>query len=359
MTVFPTVLRLFRNLSPMRRIFAIYGVIIAVIGWSNYAFIRYRITGNAILSLLPDTGVFMLYLWVVLFFDEFLHVLQSRNALAEVVKKIKKLSIIFVAIYALMAGVLRINGISFVPATITSAKFIALSRPYRGSGNYGKMIIEDWDDTSRRRTILLASRDEAKLYPGENVEVVLRRGILGLQRIVEVRKDMVKFYTKMLQVDAESKAAVKGLTVAYAKRNELEEALKWYGIYTDKYGSDDNIGFNWGSRLIEDRQYKEAATVLNKVIEKNRTYKNLYLLGYALAWAGEKYEAEKYLREATELDPTDFSAFYSLGYVYYETGRYSQAKEAWSTVLTLMPHFPEVESKLRMAEKKIASAATQ
>ncbi len=359
MTVFPTVLRFLKNLSPIRRIIVMYGVIIAVVAWSNYAFIQYRITGNAIFSLLPDTGVFMMYLWIVLFFDEFLDVLQSRNSLAAVVKKIQKLSIIFVVMYALMALALRINGISFVPATIKSAKFIAISRSHRGSGNFGKMIIQDWDDTSLRRTILLASRDEANLYPGENVEVVLRRGILGLQRIVEVRKDMVKFYTKMLQVDPESKAAIKGLTVAYSRRNELEEALKWYGIYNDKYGTDDNIGFNWGSRLVEDRQYKVAATVLTKVIEKNRTYKNLYMLGYALAWAGEKYEAEKYLREATELDPTDFSAYYSLGYVYYDTGRYPQAKEAWSTVLKLMPHFPEVESKLRMVEKKIASSVGQ
>jgi tetratricopeptide (TPR) repeat protein len=159
----------------------------------------------------------------------------------------------------------------------------------------------------------------------------------------------------MLQVDPDSKTAIKGLTVAYSKRNQLEEALKWYGIYTARYTNDDNVGFNWGCRLVEGRQYSQAVTVLSKAIEENRTYKNLYMLGYALAWAGEKYEAEKYLREASEIDPTDFSAFYSLGYVYYDTGRYTQAKEAWSTVLTLMPHFPEVESNLKMVEKKIVT----
>jgi tetratricopeptide (TPR) repeat protein len=353
MTAFPTVLRFFNNLSPIRKIVVMYGVIIAIVGWSNYTFIHYRITGNAILSLLPDTGLFILYIWIILFIDEFLQVLQSRSSLVAIVSKIKKISVVIITIYALMACVLRINGISFVPTTTRSTKFISSS--YRGPGNFGKMIIQDWADTSRRRTILLASRDEANLYPGENVEVILRRGILGLQRIVEVRKDLVKFYTKMLEVDPESKAAIKGLTVAYSQRNQLEEALKWYGIYTERYTNDDNIGFNWGCRLIEDRQYRQAATVLSKVIEKNRTYKNLYLLGYALAWAGEKYQAEKHLREATELDPTDFSAFYSLGYVYYDTGRYPQAREAWSTVLKLMPHFPEVESKLRMVEKKIAA----
>ncbi len=356
MTVFPSVLRFMNNLSPLRRIVAMYGGIIAVVSWSNYAFIKYRITGNAILSVLPDTGVFMLYLWIILFIDEFLYVLQSRNSLAVVIKKIKKVSFVIIAVYALMALALRINGISFLPTTTKLTKLIAISKPYRGSGNFGKMTVQDWNDANGRRNILLASRDEASLFNGENVEVELRRGILGFERIIEVRKDMVKFYTKMLQVDPDSKNAIKGLTVAYSRRNQLEEALNWYGVYTERFTNDDNIGFNWGIRLIEDRQYSQAVTVLSKAIEKNRTYKNLYLLGYALAWAGEKYEAEKYLREASKIDPTDYSAFYSLGYVYYDTGRYRQAKEAWTTALLLMPNFPEVESNLKMVEKKIAAS---
>ncbi|HSB30470.1 MAG TPA: tetratricopeptide repeat protein [Candidatus Sulfobium mesophilum] len=357
MTVLPTILRYFKDLSPIRRIILMYGAIFALVGWANFTFVHYRIIGNALLSLLPDTGVFMMYLWIILLFDEFVYVLQSRNSLAVVIKNIKKVSFAIIAIYALIALALRINSISFFPTVTRSAKLIAISKPYRGSGNFGKMTVQDWDDANGRIDILRASRDEASLFNGEDVEVKLRRGILGLQRIIEVRKDLVKFYTKMLQVDPDSKNAIKGLTVAYSRRNQLDEALKWYGVYTKRFTNDDNIGFNWGIMLIEDRQYSQAVTVLSKVIEKNRTYKNLYLLGYALAWAGEKYEAEKYLREATKIDPTDYSAFYSLGYVYYDTGRYSQAKEAWSTALLLMPNFPEVESNLKMVEKKIAASA--
>jgi Flp pilus assembly protein TadD len=79
----------------------------------------------------------------------------------------------------------------------------------------------------------------------------------------------------------------------------------------------------------------------------------LYMLGYALAWAGEKDEAEKYLIEATELDPTDYRAFYSLGYVYRDTSRYERAKEAWAKVLKLFPNFPEVGNNIRSIEKLI------
>ncbi len=78
-----------------------------------------------------------------------------------------------------------------------------------------------------------------------------------------------------------------------------------------------------------------------------RDYETLYLYGYALAWANKKFDAEKYLSEATLLDPTDYRAFYSLGYVYRDTGRPAEAKKAWQTVLKLMPHFPEIENRLR------------
>jgi hypothetical protein len=359
MTVFPTVPRYFKQIGPIRKIIVLYGAIFTLIGWSNYTFIHYRITGNAFLSLLPDTGVFMMYLWIILFLDEFLYVLKSKNYLAVVVKKIKIVSFVIIAIYALMALALRINGISTLPTTIKFTIITEKSKPHRGSRNYGKMSVQGWDDTNGRRDFLLASREEASLYVGENVEVVLRSGILGLQRVIAVRKDMVKFYTRMLEVDPDSKAAIKGLTAAYSRRNQFEEALKWYEIYTKRYSNDDNIGFNWGCRLVEGRQYSKAVTVLSKAIDKNRTYKNLYMLGYALAWAGEKYEAEKYLREATKIDPTDYSAFYSLGYVYYDTGRYAQAKKAWTTVLTLMPNFPEVESNLKMVEKMIAATVVR
>jgi cytochrome c-type biogenesis protein CcmH/NrfG len=59
------------------------------------------------------------------------------------------------------------------------------------------------------------------------------------------------------------------------------------------------------------------------------------------------------LTEATELDPADYRAFYSLGYVYRDTRQFTQARQAWETVLTLIPNFPEVEANLRDIEQHL------
>jgi tetratricopeptide (TPR) repeat protein len=164
---------------------------------------------------------------------------------------------------------------------------------------------------------------------------------------------MEKYYFKMLKAAPGSKVAIEGLINLYSKRNEFDLALEWYDKLLTKFPVESDIGFDLGSQLIDAKRYRQAVIVLRKVLEVRRDYDVLYMLGVALAWAGEKDEAEKYLIEAAELDPTDYRAFYSLGYVYRDTGRYEKAKEAWVRVLKLFPNFPEVENNIRSIEKLI------
>ncbi len=348
--------RYYQNLNPFWKNAALYSFVFSIIAWANYTFMRYRVVENALFSLLPDAGTIMMYLWLILFFDEFLYILKSFDSLAVIIRKIKMFSFAFIALYALMAFALLINRTSITPVTIKSSKIVSLSSPRSGEFNYGKMTVEGWDDKSTTRNILLTSREATDLYAGEDVEIVTRKGVLFLDRVLEVRRDMEKFYTKMLKAAPDSKVAIRGLIDINAQKSRFDEAVKWYGTYIAKFPDDDKVGYGLGWRLVEGKRFGEATVVLKKVIETDRDYDNLYFLGYALAWAGMKYEAEKYLREATELDPTDFRAFYSLGYVYNDTGRYEKAKESWSMVLRLMPRFPEVENNLKTIEQRIKAA---
>jgi tetratricopeptide (TPR) repeat protein len=164
---------------------------------------------------------------------------------------------------------------------------------------------------------------------------------------------MEKYYFKMLQAAPDSKVAIGGLINLYSKRNEFDLALEWYDKLVTKFPAEYDIGFDLAGKLVDAKRYRQAVIVLRKVVEVKKDYDVLYMLGYALAWAGEKDEAEKFLILATELDPTDFRAFYSLGYVYRDTGRYLKAKEAWAKVLQLLPNFPEVENNIKSLEKNI------
>lgn len=344
-----------RNMNPTRRAFALYSTVFIVIACSDFLFMRYRIPLFEHNAFLPETGTFLLYLWIILFLDEFLFILQSNNLLSTIVGVVKRVSLVIIGVYALTALLLAINGISARPVNIKTAKIAMMSQPYRGAWNYGKVLIGGWDASGGRREILVASYDESTLYAGQDVEIVLRKGVLFLDRVLEIRQDMEKYYGKMLKAAPDSQVALKGLVLISANKGRFDEALKWYGIYVEKSGDHDGIGLEVGRRMIEAKQFGRAAEFLKEVVEREREYENLYTLGYALAWAGEKLEAEKYLREATELDPADYRAFYSLGYVCRDTNQLEKARQAWTTVLSLLPHYPEVEKNLQEVEQRLAA----
>jgi len=345
-------IRRYRGLDPAQRTAARYAIVLVVICWANYSFVRFRIPLYAYSAFLPDAGVLLLYLWLILWLDELLALFQSGGLLAMLIGKVKRASLALVAVYASAALLLAVNGISTRSVTIRPAKIVATANPYRGSWNHGTVLVAEGDGAGDRREILLASRQEKALYAGEDVEVVLGRGALFLNRVLEVRRNLEKYYRHMLGAAPDSLIALKGLVYVYAGRGNFDEAQRWYIRLAEK-GGDGEIGTQLAQRMIDARQYGRAATLLKDLIKEDRGYDNLYTLGYALAWAGEKQEAAIYLQEATELDPADYRAFYSLGYVYRDTRQFAKAKQVWTTVLKLIPHFPEVEANLREIERSL------
>jgi tetratricopeptide (TPR) repeat protein len=330
-----------------------YPVVFAVVLWGNSIFMHYRVTGNIIFSIMPFIGAMTMYLWLIFLADEFLHFLGSYGPITSIIKKLKILSFVVICLYAIIASALWLNGISLEPVITQTTKIISISNVNTGTFHYRRLTVAPWHNAIDNRNILLTDKDEAGLYTGEEIEIFTRKGILSLHRVLEIHRDMEKYYFKMLKAAPDSKVAIGGLINLYSKRNEFDLALEWYDKLITKFPVESDIGFDLGSQLIDAKRYRQAVIVLRKVLEVRRDYDVLYMLGVALAWAGEKDEAEKYLIEATELDPADYRAFYSLGYVYRDTSRYEKAKEAWVRVLKLFPNFPEVENNIRSIEKLI------
>jgi tetratricopeptide (TPR) repeat protein len=266
---------------------------------------------------------------------------------------VKIISLIIICLYAVIASALWLNGISLEPVITRNTKIISMANVNTGTFNYRRVSVSSWDNGTGTKDILLTDRDEAGLYAGGDAEIFIRKGILSFYRVLEIRRDMENYYFKMLKVAPDSKVAIGGLINIYSKRNDFDLALEWYDKLLIKFPVEYDIGFELGGKLIDAKRYRQAVNVLRKVSEAKKDYEVLYMLGYALAWAGEKDEAEQVLIQATELDPTDYRAFYSLGYVYRDTGRYEKAKENWAKVLKLLPNFPEVENNIKSIEKSI------
>jgi len=328
------------------------GVFFSILLWANHIFLNYRVVGNIIFAFMPIVGSIIMYLWLVLLADELLPLIETSGAISRIIKSLKVLSLGVIALYGVMALALWVNGISHSPATTKRAKLISLSAINMGLLSHSHFTITGWDGDPQAKKILGNYNDDTGIYAGGDIEILLRKGFLSLHRVLEIKQDMEKFYLKMLKASPDSKVAIVGLVEIYAKRKELTKAHEWFDKLYEKYPGEADIGNDLAGWLIESRKYGQAAHVLKKLLETKRDYEVLYLLGYSLAWAGEKNEAEKYLIEATELDPTDHRAFYSLGYVYRDTGRNEKAKEAWTRVLEILPNFPEVERNIKSIEKK-------
>jgi len=350
MSEFLKVPKYFRNMNPFCKYFLQYTAVFSGILWANYSFNQYKVVGNVLFSFFPIIGAVTMYLWLILLADDFVEVLKSHSKIASIIKKVKFFSFIIIALYGLMAIALWVNRISLEPVITKTTKIVSISYAHIGPINYSRITLKAWDKEKGARDVLLTKEDETELYAGEDVEILMRKGILNLYRVLEIRTDMEKYYFKMLKVAPDSNTALSALIKVYAERSDFEKALEMYNSYSETLWNKYDVGYDLGVMLVEGRKYKKAVDVFRKVLGTKKDYEVLYMLGYALAWAGEKYEAEKYLKEAIELDPTDFRALYSLGYVYNDTSRYAEAKEAWTKVLKLMPHFPEVENNIKNIE---------
>jgi pentatricopeptide repeat protein len=327
------------------------GAIFSVLLWANHIFHDYRIIGNNLFAMMPIVTSVIMGLWLILLADELLCLLESSGTLSRIIKVVKILSFGIIILYGAMALALWVNGISHSPAITKKTKIHSAAAIQMGPVNYGHVTVTGWNGDGRPQKILGGAKDDPGLNAGSDVEIVTRKGILSWDRVLEIRRDQEKYYFKMLKAAPDSRTAIIGLIEIYGKRKEFEKAKEWFDQLQAKYPGEIDIGYDLAAWLIEDRRYEPAADILKKLSELKKDYETVYLLGQTLTGAGKTDEAEKVLMQATELDPTDFRAFYRLGYVYRDMGKNEKAKEAWARVLTLFPHFSEVERNIKNIEK--------
>jgi Flp pilus assembly protein TadD len=249
--------------------------------------------------------------------------------------------------YGVLALGLWVNSTSSAPLENIPAQIVALRTVDLGPVAYRTVMVETATPQPERKVLLGNARDEPNLYAGQEIQLIVRNGVLGLARVLRIHRDMEKYYLRMLQVAPDARVALEALVGLYAGDGKFAQAIAWDAALRSRYPDEYETTLHLGQRLTDAKRFAEAITVLRHAAAISREYEVLYALGYALAWGREREEAAQILREATALDPTDWRAFYSLGYVNAALGRVPEARAAWTTVLTLLPNFPEVEQNLR------------
>jgi Flp pilus assembly protein TadD len=333
--------------DPIRRYRWTYAAAVLLLVWSTYSFQTYRILGSGVVVLLPVVGTVFGYLWALLLADELLGLAPNWPGLQRAVRHLKWWSLGVLGVYGVFALSLWLNSATLAPLENLPARITAFRTVDLGPVAYRAVVLETDAPQPARQVVLGTPQDEPNLYVGQPVQVLVRRGVLGGARVLRIHRDMEQYYLRMLQVAPDARVALEALVSQYATDGKFAEAMTWDATLRSRYPDAYEPTLLLGQRLTNAKRFADAIPTLRAAAAVSQEYEVLYALGYALAWGRQRDEAVRVLREATAADPTDWRAFYSLGYVYAALGRASEARAAWTTVLELLPQFPEVEQNLR------------
>jgi tetratricopeptide (TPR) repeat protein len=118
------------------------------------------------------------------------------------------------------------------------------------------------------------------------------------------------------------------LAVALFEMKKPEEARREFEAVRREVGDHPNISYYLGRLDLDALNFKGAIQNLSKAVEKPPFPDAAYYLGYAYFKQDDLANAEKWLKQATELIPHDGRVQYQLGMVYRRQGKEEEAKKA-------------------------------
>ena len=99
-------------------------------------------------------------------------------------------------------------------------------------------------------------------------------------------------------------------------------------------------GFDEALTLLKNKEYEQAITLLEKVIEKEQRLPAPYVnLGIAYGRTNKLKKAEEVLIKAVELEKTHPIANNELGLVLRKAGRFEEAKAAYESAISMYPDY--------------------
>jgi len=136
------------------------------------------------------------------------------------------------------------------------------------------------------------------------------------------------------------------LAVALFEQHKPAEARVEFEAVRKQTGDHPNILYYLGRLDIDDRNYPSAIKNLIVAVSKPPFPDTAYYLGFAYFKEGDLPSAEKWLKEAQQLNPRDSRIPYQLGFVYRKEGREEEAQKSLSSSADLHRQ-DDTEAQLR------------
>src|ERR1700719_1257766 len=118
------------------------------------------------------------------------------------------------------------------------------------------------------------------------------------------------------------------LAVALFEMKKPDEARREFEAVRHEAGDHPNISYYLGRLDLDELHYESAIRNLNQAIAHPPFPDTAYYLGFAYFKQGDLANAEKWLKDAEQLNPRDSRIPYQLGFVYRQQGREDEANRS-------------------------------
>lgn len=162
---------------------------------------------------------------------------------------------------------------------------------------------------------------------GETLEAHLGKGYDALK--LDRYDVAVSEFRAALEIDPQLVLRARfPLAVALFEQHKSDEARREFEIVQREVGEHPNVLYYLGRLDLENRSFESAIRNLNQAVVKPPFPDTAYYLGFAYFKQGDLIAAEKWLKEAAQLNPRDARIPYQLSLVYRKQGHEEEAQKA-------------------------------
>lgn len=214
---------------------------------------------------------------------------------------------------------------------------------------YLGIVYAETGEVKRSRDVLATVPADSPLYAESRLQMAY------LAQREDDLDSAVDYAKQALDVRPESSGIIEFLIALERDRKNLPQAVSLAERLVAKSPSDDRYHFMLGALYDEAGDRPAALEQMREAIEMNpENAAALNYLGYSLAESGKQLdEAERLVKRALAVDPNDGFYIDSLGWVFYQSGRYRQAVEQLERAVELTGDDPTINEHLADAYRKV------
>jgi tetratricopeptide (TPR) repeat protein len=313
--------------------------------WSLWAQFVYRVPDRFLsiaLAAATAAGVGLsLVSWIAEVFEA-LNAAPEHHKLVERTYRVCALTVLafsFYSLYVFTNGKFDLSDPVPHPTTLVS---IAHDEGLLGpSTPFTWMTVRSWRDPARIDRLLVRWDERQRLWPGQPVVVLERRGYWAKPWVSAVEPDLEAQSREILRLAPDALTVWKNLAWFHVRLLRFDDARRAAGEYIARAPQDPEFPVQIASAMMGRDRFVEIAAVLEPVVRRHERADIYASYGYAVAMQGKR-EGIKYLERAAAMEPKNWWPHYGLGHAYGIHGEYRRAVASFERALQLRPGLADV-----------------